>query len=83
MSAGGDAEVALIKNMIESVKPSFAGSDIDQETLAKLELLWIKKLRLLEEADHEDQDSGLHNKDSQGSLGDDNKSGEDLQYVIF
>ena len=46
MSSGCDplSEVDTIKSMIDSIRPSFAGSSIDQETLEKLELLWIKKL---------------------------------------
>ena len=68
-----EAEVDMIKRMIDSIRPSFAGSNIDQETLEKLEMLWIKKLKLLDEGDHgqdkKDQDSGLQ-QDSK--LGDNN-----------
>ena len=48
-AAGLEAEVAdvdLIARVIASVKPTFADSDIDQETLEKLQRLWIKKLKL-------------------------------------
>ena len=48
------SEIKLISSVIESIKPSFYDSEIDQETLAKLEQLWIKKLKLLEERDEDD-----------------------------
>ena len=51
-----NSEIKLISSVIESIKPSFSNSDIDQETLAKLEQLWIKKLKLLDDRDQEDQD---------------------------
>ena len=50
-----NTEVAQISSIISSLKPAFAGSDIDQETLHKLEQLWIKKLKLLDEEDLEQQ----------------------------
>ena len=45
------SEIKLISSVIESIKPSFYDSEIDQETLAKLEQLWIKKLKLLDDQD--------------------------------
>ena len=47
------SEIKLISSVIESIKPSFSNSEIDQETLAKLEQLWIKKLKILEERDQD------------------------------
>ena len=64
--AGLEAEVAdvdLILRVIASVKPTFADSDIDQETLEKLQQLWIKKLKLQddrrEERGAEEEGAGL------------------------
>ena len=66
MAAGLEAEVAdvdLIARVIASVKPTFADSDIDQETLEKLQQLWIKKLKLQddrrEERGAEEEGAGL------------------------
>ena len=56
------SEIKLISSVIESIKPSFSNSEIDQETLAKLEQLWIKKLKLLEERDEDDDDVKLEMK---------------------
>ena len=47
------SEIKLISSVIESIKPSFYDSEIDQETLAKLEQLWIKKLKILEGRDQD------------------------------
>ena len=66
MAACPEAEVAdvdLIARVIASVKPTFADSDIDQETLEKLQQLWIKKLKLQddrrEERGAEEEGAGL------------------------
>ena len=47
------SKIKLISSVIESIKPSFSDSEIDQETLAKLEQLWIKKLKILEGRDQD------------------------------
>ena len=38
-----------IASVISSVKSSFAGSNIDQELLVKLEQKWMEKLKIIDE----------------------------------
>ena len=68
-----ETEVEQISSIISSLKPAFAGSDIDQETLHKLEQLWIKKLKLLEE----EEDLNQQDDDKEEDLTDGLVSAED------
>ena len=69
MSALEKSEKDLISSVIESIKPSFSDSEIDQETLAKLEQLWIKKLKLLDDQDKLEAKLDEESQSS-GSIGD-------------
>ena len=69
MSALEKSEKDLISSVIESIKPSFSDSEIDQDTLAKLEQLWIKKLKLLDDQDKLEAKLDEESQSS-GSIGD-------------
>ena len=63
MASSIENEKKLISSIVSSVKSTFEGSEIDEETLKKLEQLWIKKLQLLEAKEEHAEDDEVDMRD--------------------
>ena len=46
-------DLTVISSVMSELRNTFQGSEIDQATLAKLEKLWMKKLKFLDEQEYE------------------------------
>jgi len=58
MASTMENEKKLISSIVSSVKSSLEGSEVDEETLKKLEMLWIKKLQKLDSEDEKQFEDG-------------------------